>query len=395
NDEVLVEDDAAPNTSKKKVLMKSIAMSVGIISCIALAGLIVFELYLHKVTLDIAVPTESLKVSQALSSVPVSKVVEEKKVDVKVDTTGRQEIGERAKGKIILASFEDKEASFSAGTLLYLDDNSAFQLDDDVVLAPATVDTASGTKQASKKTVDASATFIGTEGNIAKDKQFAIEDYPSSLYYGLSEGSFSGGSQQTVSVVSEDDIDKLNKMVATQAKQTSESVKAGASRDVVTLDNISTVDMSDLTYSAEVGEVASAVQAEGSVKAVLYVVQKGALIDVLQKAVKEEKGKNFQFLNAGITYTFSDEELATDEQTCDLKLDTSLDVFESVDIQSIKKSVRLNLVSQATKVLKDTYKISEVTFIHNPVLPVFQSFVPYRIENIEVEINPMETRDSQ
>ncbi|MBP6994367.1 hypothetical protein KBB12_03935, partial [Candidatus Woesebacteria bacterium] len=42
NDEVLVEDDAAPNTSKKKVLMKSIAMSVGIISCIALAGLIVF-----------------------------------------------------------------------------------------------------------------------------------------------------------------------------------------------------------------------------------------------------------------------------------------------------------------------------------------------------------------
>lgn len=394
SDEVVVEDDVTPKKSKKKMFVKSIAMSVGIILCIVLAGLIVFELYLHKVTLVLSVPTESFKVTQALSAIPVSKVVEEKKVDVKVDTTGRKEIGERAKGKIILASFDDKEASFSAGTLLYLDD-AAFKLDADVVLAPATVDTVSGTKQASKKTVDASATFIGVEGNIPKDKQFAVEDYPSSLFYGLSESSFSGGSQQTVSVVSEEDINKLNDMVAAQAKQTSESVKAGTSRDVVTLDNISTVDMSDLTYSSDVGEVASAVQAEGSVKAVLYVVQKGTLIDVLQKAVKEEKGKSFQFLNTGITYTFSDEELAADEQTCSLNLDTSLNIFEALDIQNIKNSVRMNLDSQATQILKDKFKISDVKFVYNPVLPVFQAFIPYRTENIDVEINPVETEVSQ
>jgi hypothetical protein len=387
-DELIIDNEVTPKNSKRKFVFKSIGMSIGIIVCIALAGIIVFELYLHKVTVKISVPTETFAIKQALSSIPVSKVVEEKQVDVSVDTTGQKEVGERAKGTIVLASFDDKEASFSAGTQLYLDD-SVYKLDADVVLPPATVDTSSGTKQASKKSVAASATFIGTDGNIVKGKQLSVEDYPSSLYYALSEADFSGGSQQTVSVVAEEDIAKLNVLVKAKAKETSESAKAGASGDSVTLDEISSIDMSELSYSSDVGEVASVVKAEGSVKAVLYTTAKGALVEVLQKAVNEDKGKNFQFLNADIKYAFSDVVLATDEQTCDMNLETTLDIFKSLDTSAIKKSIRMKLDSQASQVLKDKYKVSEIQFVYNPVLPLFQLFVPYRTENIEVEIDPV------
>jgi len=392
-DELIIDNEVAPKSSKRKFVFKSIGMSVGIIICIALAGLIVFELYLHKVTLKISVPTESFAIKQALSAIPVSKVVEEKNVDVSVDTTGKKEVGERSKGSVIIASFDDKEASFSAGTQLYLDD-SVYKLDAEVVLPPSTIDTSSGTKQASKKTVAASATFIGTDGNISKGKQFAVEDYPSSLYYGLSEADFTGGTQQTVSVVAEEDIEKLNGLVKVRAKETSESAKAGTSGDSVTLDDISTVDMSELTYSSDVGEVASAVRAEGSVKAVLYTIEKSSLVEILQKAVHEEKGKNFQFLNADIKYSFSDVKLATDEQTSELNLATTIDIFKSLDIPTIKNSIRLKLNTQASKILTDKYKVSGVQFVYNPVLPLFQLFIPYRTENIELEIDPVGSASS-
>ena len=392
-DELIIDNEFAPKSSKRKFVFKSIGMSVGIIICIALAGLIVFELYLHKVTLKISVPTESFAIKQALSAIPVSKVVEEKNVDVSVDTTGKKEVGERSKGSVISASFDDKEASFSAGTQLYLDD-SVYKLDAEVVLPPSTIDTSSGTKQASKKTVAASATFIGTDGNISKGKQFAVEDYPSSLYYGLSEADFTGGTQQTVSVVAEEDIEKLNVLVKVRAKETSESAKAGTSGDSVTLDDISTVDMSELTYSSDVGEVASAVRAEGSVKAVLYTIEKSSLVEILQKAVHEEKGKNFQFLNADIKYSFSDVKLATDEQTSELNLATTIDIFKSLDIPTIKNSIRLKLNTQASKILTDKYKVSGVQFVYNPVLPLFQLFIPYRTENIELEIDPVGSASS-
>jgi hypothetical protein len=246
-DNVLV--DVPLQKTQKRSLLKSVGFASGIVVCIALAATIVFELYIHKVTVKISVPTETYSIKQVLTAIPVTKVVEEKEVDVSVDTTGEKEVGERAKGMVIIASFDDKEASFSAGTLLYMDD-VVYKLDEDVQLPPATVDTVSGTKQASKKTANASATFIGTDGNIEKGKQLDIEDYPSSLYYALTESQFTGGSQQTVSVVAEEDIDKLKDLVTEMAKQASESAKAGASGDLITLDDISTVDTEELSYSA-------------------------------------------------------------------------------------------------------------------------------------------------
>ncbi len=389
-----VEDSASTESPKKKGIsvVKSLGMSLGIIFTITLAGIIVFELYLHKVTLKVTVPTETYALKQALTAIPVSKVIEEREVLVSVDTTGEKEVGERAKGTVMVASFDDKEASFSAGTQLLLN-TSVYRLDADVVLPPATIDTSTGTKQASKKVVAASATFIGPEGNVEKGKQFVVEDYPSSLFYAISDSKFAGGTQQTVSVVAPQDIQKLKTLVTEKAKQASESARAGTSGDVVTLDDISSVDIEGLTYSAETGEIASAVRAEGSVKAILYTVQKAKLLEVIQKSLDTDKGKNYRFLNGEVSYTFNDIELSSDEQTCDMNFQTTLDVFKALDVPTIKNAIRMKLDTQATTILTKEYHVTGVRFVYNPDLPLFRSFVPYRKENIEIEIDPAESNE--
>ena len=375
--------------AKKRFPFRAILLPLGTLICIVLSSAIAFEWYLHKVTLVVTMPTESYEVKQALSALAVSKVIEEKEVEVSVDTTGKKEVGERAKGTVTVASFDDKQASFSAGTQLYLDD-SVYRLDAEVILPAATVDTASGTKQASKKSVAASATFIGTEGNIDKGRQFAVEDYPSSVFYALSDSQFSGGSQQTVSVVSQSDIVSLNEQVTEHAKQASESAREGTASDTVTLDDISTIDVSELSYSAELGEVASVLRAQGTVKAVLYTAQKNTLVDILTKALKEGRGNNFQFMNDDVQYTFSNIVLSDDELSVDADMQTTLRIFQALDTQSIKKNVRLKLHSQVQDFFNKSYKVDTIKFQYDPVIPLFEQFVPYRTENIEIQVDPSE-----
>jgi len=385
-------DNMPANTPKrltqKAPLLKSVGFAFGIIVSICLAAIIVFELSIHKVTVKITVPTEKYSIKQALTAIPVTKVVEEKEVDVSVDTTGEKEVGERAKGTVIIASFDDKQASFSAGTLLYVGD-AVYKLDADVQLPPATVDTVSGTKLASKKTANASATFIGTDGNIEKGKQLEIEDYSSSLYYALTDSSFTGGTQQTVSIVSEDDIDKLNDLVTEVAKQASESAKSGASGHLITLDDISTVDTEELSYSSALGEVASVIRAEGRVKAVLYTIQKKELNDKLRGIVRQDKGKGVEFLNTGWNYVFSNIELSEDELTCTFDLEVDLDTFKALDVSSIKKSIRLNPIGSASETLQKKFNVLRAEYMFEPLIPLFRLFIPYRIENIGVEIDPV------
>lgn len=392
---VSVSDSGQPSVNAKKHFpFRSLLLPLGTLICIVLSSAIAFEWYLHKVTLIVTVPTESYEVQQSLNSVTVAKVVEEKEVEESIQTTGKKEVGERAKGTVTIASFDDKQASFSAGTQLLLDD-SVYRLDAEVILPAATVDTASGTKQASKKTVAASATFIGEEGNIEKGRQFAVEDYPSSLYYAISDSQFSGGSQQTVSVVSQSDLEKLNEKITEQAKQTSESAREGTPSDTITLDQISTIDVSELSYSAELGEVASTLRAQGSVKAVLYTIQKNILVEILKKTVKEQRGNNFQFINDDVQYTFTNTVLSDDEQSVNTNLEAKVNIFQSLDIQGIKLSSRLRSQGYVTNFLKEKFKASKVKYQYDPVIPLFEKFVPYRTQNIEVQVNPADPSSDQ
>lgn len=366
---------------------KTLVMTIGALLCVVVAGTSAFELFLHRVTLIVTVPTEVYEIKQDILAVPVTKVIEEKDIDVQVATSGEREIGELAEGTVTIASFNDKEASFSAGTNIYLRD-MAFRLDEDVVLPASSVDTTSGTKRASQKSVKASATFIGTEGNVEKGSQFTVEDYPTSLYYGRAESAFTGGSAQTVSVVSADDLAKLESEVDDVAKQASDSARAGTSGDMLTLDSISTVDTSELEYSAEVGELASSLRATGKVKAVLYTVSKPYLVDLITKMIRENKGQGYQFLNDGVSYTFTDVSLASDEQTIDALLTSSVSIFRAVDLPAIKQAVRLQSREQVQAYLRSKIQASSVSFVYDPIIPVFDRFVPWDPKNIELQVDP-------
>ena len=386
--ESTIDSSSSQTQSPLATATRSLFIAVSIILVLGIVGASIFEIFFHKVAINIMMPTETLAMKEILTAIPVSKVTDEKDIDVSINATGKKEIGERAKGQVILASFDDKEASFSAGTKLVFNGN-VYRLDAEAILPASTVDTSSGTKAASKKSVATSATFIGPEGNIDKGKQFVVGDYPISLYYALSENPFVGGTAQTVSIVSAKDMQALDSLVTDKAKQASESARLGSNNDTVTLDDISNVDISSINYSANVGEIASSVQAYGTVKADLYTIKRDSIISALRSYITTTKGKGYQFITDGLSYTISDVKLSDNSELVDFVIQTDLSIYSASDIGKLKSEVRLSSIDQATNKLKNIYRAEEVQYVFDPALPGFSLFVPYKTENILINIQPV------
>jgi len=81
--------------------------------------------------------------------------------------------------------------------------------------------------------------------------------------------------------------------------------------------------------------------------------------------------------------------LSEAELTCTFDLEVDLDTFKALDVSSIKKSIRLNPIGSASETLQKKFNVLRAEYMFEPLIPLFRLFIPYRIENIGVEIDPV------
>lgn len=369
------------------VLVRSLVLTLLVAGLAIFSSLAVVEAIIHKVTVRVTLNTELIDIQTSLADIPLAVLSDEKELKVSVNATGEKQVGDRAKGTVTLASFDDKQASFSAGTTLSIDGNP-YQLDQDVVLPASTIDTASGTKTAAKKSVAASALFIGEEGNLDKGKQFKIEQYPTSLYYAVSESAFTGGSTRTVSVVSAVDMATLTSQVTKKGKELSDTARNGARESSIVLEDISTIDLSKISYSARVGEIASRVEAVGIVTALLSTVEKSSLQQALQNTLVKEKGSDFKLAEDIGAITYSNIEVSDSKDTVSFNVKAKVKTYKEPDTKAVVRASRLKPLSQARENILKTVDATDVSFAFAPILPIFDLFTPYQEKHIEVVFSP-------
>ena len=143
----------------------------------------------------------------------------------KGSATGKKQVGENAKGSVIITNKTNSSKTFSKGTILVGSDNLKFTLD-----SSATIASQSATEDGisfGKATVDAVSVSIGADGNIPSGTQLTISGVPSSDFSAKSEGNFSGGTSKEVTVVSDSDQKKLlASLAAALRKQAQEKLQA-------------------------------------------------------------------------------------------------------------------------------------------------------------------------
>ena len=260
------------------------------------ASLFLFEFYLHKATVTAtfaSFPVEKkvtangvfdqakegfLTVQTASSSVVMK--------DVKI-TTGKRDIGEKAKGEVTLYNFDDKDKVFSKGTIIQLD-SLKFATDDEVKVAASTLASDASAKLPGKSKVKVTAQDIGTESNLDKSKRFKIADLSQSVYFAMNDASFTGGTRKTVKTVSSKDQEDLKASLLQKAKdQQKQEILKSQDKQVTLLDSLMDFQLSDIKFSKELGEEGDNLSLQAKVVARYYYFDTSLMNVVLKKKLEK------------------------------------------------------------------------------------------------------------
>lgn len=126
--------------------------------------------------------------------------------------TGKKQIGNAAKGTVIIYNKTSNSITLSKGTILTTATSSGrlkFTLDTSVSVPPETVSDSGINFGKTNPNPNVTADSIGPDGNLASTTELTVGNYPSSQLSAKAEGNFSGGTSQEVTVVSSDDQSKL------------------------------------------------------------------------------------------------------------------------------------------------------------------------------------------
>ncbi|MBI2338697.1 hypothetical protein HYU95_05960 [Candidatus Daviesbacteria bacterium] len=188
-----------------------------IISIVLIAGA---YLFLLKADIKIFVEPKIVEKDAQVVADPNQKAVDEEKkiipgqvVNVEVSgsakdsATGKRQIGDPAKGTIIVYNKTSDSQSLSKGSQMSGPGGVKFTLDVSVNIASQSASDSGITFGKTNATVTAVA--IGADGNLPSGSDFIVAGFSSDKLAAKSEGNFSGGTSKDVTVVSSEDQQRL------------------------------------------------------------------------------------------------------------------------------------------------------------------------------------------
>jgi len=138
-----------------------------------------------------------------------------------IQTTGEEEVGDKASGTVKIYNKTGSKKTFSKGTKLTLDSSNDeginFLLDEDVTVEEQ--DSVNGTYGFSEAKVVAEN--FGSKYNLSADQQFKIDDNKTDDFVARNDSSFSGGTSMIVPAVTQKDMDSLKQNLESKLKESS------------------------------------------------------------------------------------------------------------------------------------------------------------------------------
>lgn len=371
------------------------AWIVGIVFIIGLA-LFSFEFYMHKavvtaifpsVTVERKVATNGiidemkegyLAVQTASSSVTMK--------DVKI-TTGKRDVGDKAKGEVTLYNFDDKDKVFSKGTLLQFD-NLKFSTDEEIKVAASTLAGDASAKLPGKSKIKVTAQDMGTESNLDKAKRFKIADLSPSVYFAINDNAFAGGTRKAIRTVSSKDQEDLKASLLEKAKEEQKkNILKVQDKQVTLLDSLIDFQLTNVTFSKELGEEGDNLSLQATVVAKYFYFDTKLMNAVLRKEIEKEIPTGFTLEEKNIIYKVLSAK--KDKQNLVIQLDLKAKGTKIVDSKSLMKNIRGMQVSKAIDMLTSQFGAESSTIEVKPSLYMIKDILPLFEKNTTLQIESL------
>ncbi len=383
---------AAWKFNRNNVTRGLIIASVLIFFALSFLG---YEYFVHAATVEITLPAEELA-SEVNLTLPLSDtvsddalaVIQHVKVveyDDEKKATGKREVGEKAKGDVILHNFDNAEKSIDRGTELKAG-NLLFTLDSDVKIASASGISADGIKQSGKQKAPVTAKEIGEDFNISKGTQLKVGSLSDSLFIAIADAAFTGGVKKQVTTVSKSDLDSLKKEVEEEMKKQAEMEIAQLKEDTdEIITELTTVEVTNTDYSGEVGEEAKNLAIKASSEISYYTIDKKGLKKELSGALSKEKKEDYTIAENAISYEI-DEATIVDGEEVELLLNTTANQYKKVDLERIRDVVAFKQTSKVESEVRSLVKVDKVTIKPaGKTLPFTTAWLPFFKKNITIK----------
>ncbi len=300
------------------------------------------------------------------------------------DATGKKDIGTPAKGTVTMFNNGDGSITFPKGTIITSSNNLKFTLDKDIPVASPSGDASN--PQPGTANVAVTANDIGTQHNLPSNTKFTIGTNPLAVYAAKNDNPFSGGTKKSITVVSKDDIAKLESdLVKSLEGKAKEDISKKISGDKILLPVFISQTLANKSVDKKEGDEASKVTLKADViyKSITYT--KADLI-LFAKGILGQKD-NLILDENRITTDVKNIRTKGDEVSTTLNIEGFL--IPKINNKDLAKKISGKSIVDTQSLLRNIPQVSDVVIKITPNIPLFPNNLP-GTSKIKFQINSNE-----
>ncbi|MDO8569967.1 MAG: hypothetical protein Q7R97_00080 [Candidatus Daviesbacteria bacterium] len=367
--------------------------------------LVLAYLFLVKATVTIFVEprisenvTDVIADPKATALDEVKKIIPGKITEVTVTGSGKdvasgtKQIGDPAKGKVVIYNLTDGSVSFSQGATLTATGGKKFTLDTSVQIASQSSSIGANYQKVETpgKTdpLGITAVAIGPESNLPAGTEMLIGNYSKSQVIGRVEEALAGGTSKNVTVITADDQKKLKAKVTDELKtKVGEEIQKKLSDDSkIVTEAISVVD-GKYTFNKDVNDVASEFSLQATIRFKGTSYNDGDLRTIVSKLVQTNIPEGFE-MNLQDAQTQADIAKVDKDGTLTFKAKFIAKLLPKYDTEKLKNEIKGATVNGAIAKIQSLENAvgSEIKF--SPSVPVQFAILPFLPQNITILVAP-------
>lgn len=295
--------------------------------------------------------------------------------------SGKKEVGDKAKGSVTLYSRLTENRVFPPGTIITSGNNLQFTFDSDVKLSSASADASSPPVTAK---VLVTARDIGKESNLPSGSKFTIGQLPAITIIAKNDAAFSGGSRKEITVVSKEDLSKLEDGLIKKLEEKAKEDAAGKiSKDKSLLPAFVSTSFAKKVFDKKQGNEATSVKLTGTVvyRGISY--RNGDLAAFSEDILKENV-QDMTFSRDSIKYDVTDLKQKGEDILTTVHIEAFL--LPKLDQEKLKQSLIGKSFKEAKDYLLGIPQISKVSISTHPSIPFIPNILPRISKNISFVI---------
>lgn len=306
----------------------------------------------------------------------ILEIIKENSIQRK--TSGKKEIGEKAKGEVTIYNRTEQKKTFAKGTHIVGPNTLTFELMQDATVASTS---AFSTTFSSVKASVAAVRF-GPEYNFPSGSNFTFVDFPASSYFAKNESALGGGTKKEVSVVSKKDLEDLLQEGMIKLGEDAFREAQGSSGDRVVIQEALSAEILEKKYDKKEGEEAQNVSLTAKIKFSFLSYKREELGSLLALLAKEYAIPSHTFIPEKSSLEVKEVEVEQDK-SAHATLSLHLLYLPSLNEGGLKEELAGKRAQDATVLLHKIAGVSEIKIVFRNRLPLFPALLPLNPKNIQ------------